>query len=157
MPLLPNQGPPLPATHTPIPFPEMARLKDAVRAQCPDGRVSVEAVEKVAKELGAPRAHVYVSLALDPNLVIQTGSEVLVAVCVGTCQAQGAVDNIEKLLAVRESRLAAGEKAFDILPRTCLDLCAHSPAAMSRSPHGTAAHPQLKPDAIEEMICTLCE
>ena len=156
-PLLPNQGPPLKLTHDPIPPEEMMRLRDALRTRCQDSKVTMDVIEQVASSSNAPRAHVYASAALDPNLVIDAETNVLIAICVGTCQGQGAIENLETLLKIRSERKQAGKRIFDVVPRTCLDMCVHSPIAMSRSPHGMAAHPKLTKEQIDELVTTLCD
>ena len=158
-PLLPNMGPPIANTHDPIPRHELEELVPPLieaAGKAPDGRLSPEAIDEVARQQGKARAHAWAAMALDPNLVPSITAETLFGICVGQCQLQGAIPNLERLLELRDSQLKAGKPAFDIVPRHCLDMCPHAPVAVSRSQHGQAAHPRLQPENLPEIIETLC-
>ena len=157
MPLLPNAGPPRPRTHEPIAPAEMMRLRGALQAALAGTPATVEAVAEVARQQDVPLSHAYAALATDPNLSIDVSQPVLVAICVGVCQEQGAIPNLERLLELRAERVAAGKPAFDVIPRTCLDMCAHAPVCLSRSPHGQAAHPRLTAAGVDELVAALCD
>lgn len=156
-PLLPNMGGRLAATHAPVDPGTLMRLRDVLRQKSAGNKISVAMIEAIAVEEKVPRAQVLAAVATDPNLVVEMTSDVLFAVCVGGCQLQGALDNVEELLRLREQRVQAGQKSFDLVPRHCLDMCPHSPVAVSRSSHGMAAHPKLKPDGIAEIVNALCD
>jgi len=157
MALLPNFGPPLEQTHELLPMEEMEKLRNAIQAKANEARVTFTMVEEVARDNEVPVSHVYAGMSLDPNLVPDLSQDVLIAVCTSTCQLQGAIANIEELVQLRKQRVAEGKAAFDIVPRQCLDMCAHAPVAITRSPMGTAAHPRLQPEHIPDMISTLCD
>jgi NADH:ubiquinone oxidoreductase subunit E len=157
MALLRNSGPPLPNTHVPMDPAKTQRLRTALAAKSAGKRVTMEMIDAVAAAESATPAEVYASMAFDPNLVFAIELPTLFAVCVGGCQSQGAIANLAKMLELRAERLAAGKPAFDVLVRSCLDMCPHSPVAMSRSKHGQAAHPKLSPDALPEIVSTLCD
>jgi len=159
-PLLPNMGPPIANTHDPLPANELAELVEALReaaASLPDGRLPADTIDEIARKNNKPRAYAWAALALDPNLVPQFTSDTLFAICMGKCQLQGAVPNLEKLLELRDKRIQTKQPAFDIVPRHCLDLCPHAPVALSRGTHGQAAHPKLDPANLPEIIETLCD
>jgi len=156
MALLPNAGPPLPKTHDPLQLAVLLRLAGALRAAAAGAPVTVALVERIASEQGVPTAHAYAALALDPNLAPANEHEVMVAICVGACQGQGAVPVLAALLQTRAERVAAGRPAFDVLPRTCLDMCSHSPVCMSRSKAGVSAHPRLSPEGVRALVVELC-
>ena len=156
-PLLPNAGPPLPQTHTPVDPGELFRLRNAILAAHPDGKVSHEALQTIANNEGVPASHVYASSALDPNITLPIATETLFVVCTGACQAQGALENLDTLITLRHTRSKQDKKTFDILPRNCLDMCPHSPVAISRSHLGQVAHPKLKAADIEDIIEQLCD
>jgi len=157
-PLLPNQGPPTAATHEPIPLPEMFRLRNALMQAAPDFRLTDAILESVAEAEEAPLEHVYAAAGTHPQFVFQPQNDVLLAVCTGGCQSQGAIENLKKFIETRKDRAQAdGKKNFDIMPRACLDMCPHAPVVMSRGPHGTAAHPKLTPDGVNELIDALCD
>ena len=147
-------------THEPINPMELfdlaGQLGDAADDR-PDQKLTPEAIDEVARANETPRAHAWAALAVNPNLGLEMKSDTLFAICTGRCQGQGAVPLLEKLLTIRDQRVASGKKSFDIVPRHCLDLCDHAPVAQSRSPHGQAAHPKLKPENLEEIISTLCD
>jgi len=158
-PLLPNLGSPIANTHDPIPHADQMQLLKALEEaakQFPDGRLPPEAIDQVAKENGRPRTHAWAAIALNPNLQPQLTTDTLFALCVGQCQLQGAIPNLEKLLELRDQQIANQETHFDIVPRHCLDMCPHAPVAISRSPHGQAAHPKLEPETVSEIINALC-
>jgi hypothetical protein len=157
MALLPNAGPPIPSTHKPIDPALTAKLAASLAARAGSGRVTMTHVDAVAAEHSATRAQTYAAMATNPNLVFDISQPTLLAVCVGGCQMQGAIPVLQKLLDTREERLGAGKKAFDVVVRTCLDMCPHSPVAISRSPHGQAAHPRLSPEGVGEIISALCD
>jgi NADH:ubiquinone oxidoreductase subunit E len=144
-------------THEPIPAPEMVRLARALRTAAGGEPITLAVVARVAEEEGAPVAHVYAAMAMDPNMAPAKESDVLVAVCVGSCQAQGAVPVLEALLETRGERLAAGQGAFDVLPRSCLDLCSHSPVCMTRTPQAMKAHPRMTPDEVRALMAEICD
>lgn len=158
-PLLPNLGPPIANTHDPIPQDQLLQLAKALEEaakEFPDGRLPAEAIDDVAQKNGLPRTHAWAAMALNPNLIPQISNETLFGICVGQCQLQGAIPTLEKLLELRDKQIADKKPSFDIVPRHCLDMCPHAPVAISRSPHGQAAHPKLKPDAVPEIIDALC-
>lgn len=157
MALLPNQGPPRPKTHTPMPPDLVMRLRAALLTHLAGQPATLAAIEAVAAAEKAEVAQVYATLAFDPSFVVDVSHETLIAICVGVCQEQGALDNLKRLLERRHERLAAGKPAFDIIPRSCLDMCAHSPVCLSRGPHGQAAHPRLKPEGVDELLGALLE
>ena len=152
MSLLPNAGPPLAMTHQPISPAEMMRLALALRSALNGEPVSVELVERIAAAEDAPAAHVYAAMAMDPNMAPQIEHDVLVAICVGSCQAQGAIPILQTLLEERAARVSDNRPAFDILPRSCLDLCPHSPVCMTRTPTDLKAHARLTPEKVRALL-----
>ena len=111
-PLLPNMGPPIANTHDPIPRHELEELVPALlepAGKAPQGRLSPEAIDEVARQQGKARAHAWAAMALDPNLGPSITAETLFGICVGQCQLQGAIPNLERLLELRDSQLKAGE------------------------------------------------
>ena len=158
-PLLPNMGPPVENTHEPINEAELQQLVEALQQEAqkqPDGRLPSKVIDEVAARLGKKRSHAWAALALDPNLVPEMKYDTLFAVCVGKCQLQGAIPALDKMLELRDLQVDSGKPAFEVLPRHCLDLCPHAPVAISRSQHGQAAHPRLKPEELPELIDMLC-
>ena len=158
-PLLPNLGPPAENTHDPIAETDLLDLARALEQQSkeqPNGRLPPEVIDEVAQNNEQPRSHAWAAMALNPNLVPEISSETLFAICVGKCQLQGAIPNLETLLELRDKQVAEDKKLFDIVPRSCLDMCPHAPVAISRSQHGQAAHPKLTPDSLPEIIEALC-
>jgi NADH:ubiquinone oxidoreductase subunit E len=119
-------------------------------------RVTLAMVQEAAARHAVSLEQAYAALAFNPQLVFDFQCETLLACCVGGCQAQGALDNLRELLRLRAERLAAGRPSFDIVPRTCLDMCAHAPVCLSRSQHGQAAHPRLKPADLPGITEALC-
>ena len=157
MALLPNAGPPLPTTHRPIPPSTMMELRDALVAKCDGGKVTEAIIHQVAEENGVPFCAAYAAISVDPNLVLAVKHDTLVAICVGPCQLQGAIPALEALLAERQRRIDTGDTSFDIIPRTCLDMCAHSPACLSRSADGQQkVHPQMRPEDVAELAKSIC-
>jgi len=157
MALLPNIGPPLPVTHQALDPVLMMRLAAAVREHCAGAAVTLDAIDAVAASEKAPASHVFASIPMDPNLVLDIRDDVLIAVCVGGCQAQGAIDILDELMKIRAERVASSKSTYAIVPRTCLDICAHSPVCISRSALGQAAHTRLKPQGIAEIIAAICD
>ena len=151
-PILPNAGSPLPQTHTPVELPELFRLRNVILEKKPDGKISHENLKAIADTEQVPASHVYAASAVDPNIVLPLEHETLFVVCTGACQAQGALENIDKLIEIREKNLSENKASFDILPRNCLDMCPHSPVAISRSRLGQVAHPRLKATDIPEIL-----
>ncbi len=144
--------------HPLMPNKLVAKVLAALRSKINEPHpITPEQVDETANEMGCKREEAWIALGLDPNLSVETQQETLIAICVGQCQVRGATPALEKLLSLRDERLAAGKPAFDIIPRQCLDLCPHAPVAVSRSPHGTAAHPRLRPEAIADLVEGLCE
>ena len=155
-PLLPNAGPPLPQTHQPMDPGELFRLRNSILTKHPDGKVTHESLQEIATTENVPPSHVYAASAVDPNIVVPITNETLFVICTGACQAQGSLENLDKFVELRNSRVSEGKKAFDILPRNCLDMCPHSPVAISRSALGQVAHPKLQSKDIADIVEQLC-
>src|SRR5687767_1967793 len=98
MALLPNSGPPLPPTHKPLDPALVNRLATALASKAAGKRVTLEMVQAVAREQNAKDSEVYAAMAFNPNLVFALEQPTLIAVCVGSCQAQGAIPNLAELL-----------------------------------------------------------
>src|SRR5687768_5598080 len=98
MALLPIAGPPLPTSHAVVDPQKLIGLAQKLSEHAAGKRVTLAMVDAVAAAEKVPRAHVYAAMAMDPNLVFAVEQETLLAVCVGGCQAQGALTNLEALL-----------------------------------------------------------
>ena len=157
MSLLRNAGPPRPVTHQRI---DPLKLKDIAERleNFLDGQPTTPALmRQFSEEEGVVLSHAYAGLAVAPQIMPPIDSETLIAICVGDCQEQGALENLEELLELKDGLDQKGSPSFSIVPRHCLDMCAHSPVCISRSPHGQAAHPRLKKESLQEMVSQLCE
>jgi NADH:ubiquinone oxidoreductase subunit E len=157
MPLLPNAGPPRPITHQAIDHQVLINLATLVETKAQGGPARMPILEEVAESENVPLSHVVASLGVNPQIIPDVDSQTLIAICVGTCQGQGAIPVLDKLLELKKERDANAKPSFSIVPRSCLDMCAHSPVCISRSAHGQAAHPRLKPEQVQETIDALCD
>ncbi len=114
-------------THAAIDFDVLWPLAEALDA-LPEPR-RADDVDAVAERAGVPRAHAWVALGMQPMVQLQREHPIAIGVCCGRCQLWGAAERIEALLTLRRARIAAGQLAFDLVPRGCLSRCERAPVA----------------------------
>ena len=127
-------------------------LGDALDEAKGDREVDPALMGEVAEAEGAPLAHMYVAAGMDPELPWKAEHPVTFIVCTGECQSWSAVERVQWLLEERQRRLDAGQPAFDIQARGCLNACDHPPAIVSQGPEGLALHPNATPESLGEAI-----
>lgn len=156
-------GPPgpafLPPTHAVLPVDEMKALAHELRAraQAAESVLTVELIEGLARDEGVPPSYAYVAAAEIPELQVRRRADVAFAVCAAGCQGWGAVERLERLLELRDQRLAAGLASFDILPKGCVDRCMAAPVVLVSTPDGVGALPRNLPiDRYPAVVAHLC-
>lgn len=121
-----------------------------------DGVVTAQALEALAGELERPASDLYAGLGASTQVTMALEHEQQFVVCVGGCQARGALPCVETLLSIRDKRLGAGKSGFDVVPRQCLSRCGYAPVVEIRSREGaavmTAATPQSVESAVKELL-----
>ena len=138
-------------THEPLDLDVLWDLGDAIEDKCPDGVLSVKSLEEIASEQGVPLAYVYVAAASDPDLHWEEKSPAQVTVCAGSCQAYGACELIEQILAKR----AEGTVPFDLRTVGCLDRCEQAIAVDLHTPQGSWGQINLTPADADAIIKAL--
>jgi NADH:ubiquinone oxidoreductase subunit E len=111
-------------------------------------------IDGVAEAQGCERAHAWVAAGLDPTLelAVPKGAPVLVGMCVGQCQLQGAVPILERFLEERDRRVAAGLPDYELLPRRCLDMCSRAPVVLCQTKDGVAGLTGLSAAEVPEAV-----
>ena len=117
-----------------------------------DEPITCDAIDELALELGVDPGDLYASAAVTTDVEIAREYEVAFVVCGGICQNWGALACLEILVDARRDRLDAGQPAFDIMAKSCLDRCEHAPAVMVRTPDGSALIEQADPHKLREAI-----
>ena len=121
-----------------------------------DGVVTAGALQSLAAELGCPLEDLYAGLGASTQVTMALEHEQQFVVCVGGCQARGALPCIETLISIRDKRLGAGKSGFDVVPRQCLSRCGYAPVVEIRSKDGdavmTAATPKSVASAVQELL-----
>jgi NADH:ubiquinone oxidoreductase subunit E len=153
MPLAPDRTP----THEPLNLEVVWDLSDVIDERREGGPVTAELLAAVAAEAGVPLSHAYVAASVDPDLDWQSRDTVTVRVCTGGCQAWGAVDVLERFLALRRARAEAGLETFDVVAVACLNTCDRPTAVTSAGPHGYATHPEIDAEAADALVAALLD
>jgi NADH:ubiquinone oxidoreductase subunit E len=121
-----------------------------------EGGVTAQELEAHAKELGVPVEDLYAALGTSTQATLALEHEQQFVVCIGGCQARGALSCVETLLSIRDKRLGAGKSGFDVVPRQCLNRCGYAPVVEVRSKDGgaviTAATPKSVASAVKELL-----
>lgn len=125
-----------------------ARLQSASAAS--RGVLRAADLDAMSRELGVPREQVYAALAMSETTSLATEHDVKFAVCTGNCRDRGALQCVQRLLEIRDGRLAAGKSGFDIVPRQCLGRCQVAPAVELSTPDGTAVLASATPAMMDE-------
>lgn len=157
MPLTIGGGPRRPSrppTHKALPFQRVAKLAASLEEIVEDGKITAESIDDLAAESGVGAEQLYAALATT-EYQLATEHAVRFEVCAGGCQEWGALVAIERLVDARLERVDGGEPAFDVIPRPCLDQCAHAAAVIVVSPDGRALIPKASPDELDRAIADL--
>jgi len=127
------------ATHVPVPLQKLMNLVIDLEDVAQDGVLTADAIEDFSQDQGGvPRAQVYAAAVMNPELRFAVESDVQFVCCTGGCQEWGALDQVERLLRLREERLDDGKSGFDVHAKLCLDKCENAPVVMAVTPDGTA-------------------
>lgn len=132
----------------------MDEIEDTVGEDEPVDRAALEAVAAKAE---APLTHVWVAAGGSPDTYWSTEHETRIDVCVGDCQAWGALPLLEALFSERDAREAAGEKSFDVCSVGCAGVCDFKPAARSLGPAGFLLHRTLTVADVPELVKALVD
>jgi NADH:ubiquinone oxidoreductase subunit E len=134
----------------------LLRLAKQLDGIAGDGVVTAQAVETLAAELGIPIEDLYAGLGTSTQTTLALEHDQQFVVCIGGCQARGALPCVETLLTIRSKRLGAGKSGFDVVPRQCLSRCGYAPVVEVRSKDGdaviTAATPKSVAGAVKELL-----
>jgi len=146
-------GPPAgpPPTHTPIPPERILPIAQELMGKG-RGPLTTSDLESVAESAGVPVSHAYVAAGMLPFARFEQEHEVTFVVCSGGCQRYGSLELLERLLETREQRIEAGEPAFDVQTRGCLDACSHAPAVQVRTKEGVGTIPKATFENLEEAL-----
>ena len=153
---LPISGGPPPPSHTPLPPDQVVPL---ARALMKTGRGAFAAnhLSELADSAGVPVSHAYVAAGMLPMVRFEREHEVVFVVCSGGCQSQGSLGILEKLLETRDHRIEAGEPAFDVQTRGCLNGCSYAPLVEVQTKEGVGHIPKATFESVDEVLETLAE
>ena len=132
-----------------------ARLQSASTAS--RGVLRAADLDAMSRELGVSREQVYAALAMSETTSLATEHDLKFVVCTGNCRDRGALPCVQRLLEIRDGRLAAGKSCFDIVPRQCLGRCQVGPAIELSTPDGTAVLANATPAMIDQAMSELFE
>ena len=122
-----------------------------------DERISCDAIDELALELGVDPGDLYASAATTTDVQIAREQQVAFIACGGICQNWGALECLETLVDLRQTRSDDGKPIFDISAKSCLDKCEHAPAVQVITPDGTAIIEQATPVKLREAIAETCD
>lgn len=129
-----------------------AELGARLQSMSSHGQVNAQTLDDLSRELGVPREEAYVVLSTSMTLQLQREHAVQFLVCTGNCRDRGALAGMQRLLEIRDARLAKGQAAFDIVPRQCLARCQVAPAVEVSTADGTAVLARATPQALAEAV-----
>ena len=152
----PGGGPPLTPTHKPIDMMSLYELFASIRTMAQNGPIKTLDLESLAKKEGVPRTHAYAATMFDPTISLESDGDSSITICTGRCQIFGAIDILEELLSIRDTRAEKGEVTFNVVPKSCLDQCDFPPVLMSKSAHGICGHRFAKMEELPEIVETIC-
>ena len=145
-----------PAPAAALSLPAIAARLQAASASS-RGVLRADDLDAVSRELGAPREQVYAALAMSETTSLEAQHDLKFVVCTGNCRDRGALLCVQRLLAIRDGRQAAGKSGFDIVPRQCLGRCQVGPAIELATPDGTAVLANATPAMIDQATSELFE
>lgn len=147
---IPSRSP----THREIEFARLAGIGMEVEelAEEQGGPPDVQAMLDLAQERGKPVSHFYAAAVLATDVELPVEHPVQAVFCVGKCQSWGALDCLDRAADLWEKRRDAGAAPFDLVPRQCLDRCAHAAVCEIRTPDGTAVITEATPAKVEAAL-----
>jgi NADH:ubiquinone oxidoreductase subunit E len=111
--------------------------------------VALPALIELAEDRGRPASHYVAAIPLATELRLEAPAQLVVRVCVGTCQRYGALDLLEHLLP------RAVEGRVSIAPVTCLDRCDRAPACAVGGFHGELVLAPATTTSLDEALGSL--
>ena len=144
-------------THKALDHKKMLNLGLEVEENAEDERITCDAIEELALELGVDPGDLYASAATTTDVQIVREHDVAFIACGGICQNWGALECLETLVDLRQSRRDDGQRLFDIAAKSCLDKCEHAPTIQVITPDGTAIIEEATPDALREAVAQTCD
>jgi NADH:ubiquinone oxidoreductase subunit E len=134
----------------------LLQLARKLEERATNGVVAAQDLKTIASELELPVEDLYAALGTSMQTSLALEHEQQFVVCIGGCQAKGALSCVETLLEIRAQRLGAGQAGFDVVPRQCLSRCGYAPVVEIRSKDGdavlTAATPKSVAGAVKELL-----
>lgn len=134
----------------------MMKLGLAVEDAADDEPITAEALEELALELGVDTSHLYAAAATTTDVAFSRQHDVAFVACGGICQNWGALECLETLVDIRQTRADNGLPLFDIQAKSCLDKCEHAPTVLVHTPDGSALIEQATPDKLREAVAQTC-
>ncbi len=140
-------------THEAVDFQHLWSLGEALAAAGP--ALSAADVDALAEAQGAERVHAWLALSYAPQVQVTREHDIALAVCAARCQLWGAGALLGELLELRDARLAAGKRAFDVVPRGCLNRCERAPVATAALADGLVGFDHCTRAQVEELLDAL--
>jgi NADH:ubiquinone oxidoreductase subunit E len=156
LPIAGGRGPTRPPTHNELDLDKLSKLGLELDDIADDDAIRLDDLEELAQTLGVDESALLAAAALVTDYQVAREADVQFVVCAGGCQKWGALDVLDQLVRLRRDRLDAGQPAFDIATRGCLDRCQDAAAVLVNTPDGTATITQASPDTIASAVTDAC-
>ncbi len=114
--------------------------------------LSPELIEELAAELGASETQLTAAAVMMTSIPFDETEATRFEICVGGCQSWGALPVLQKLLALRAARRAAGQPSFGVVPKRCLDKCDRAAVVLVKTQDGTAGISEATPEAVADAV-----
>lgn len=146
-----------PATHKSIPMDEIMLLAKLIAAKWKETEepVTKKLLLEISETSKLPLSHCYAA-AGRMNVPFEEGADsTSFIVCVGECQRSGAMECLEHLLELQDSRESEGKPSFSIQARGCLNRCMTAPVVAVNSPSGPIGIAYASIDKIDQLLLEL--
>jgi NADH:ubiquinone oxidoreductase subunit E len=157
LPIAGGRGPSRPPTHNELDLDKLSKLGLELDDIADDDLVRLDDLEELAQTLGVDESALLAAAALVTDYQIARDCDVQFVVCAGGCQKWGALDLLDELVRLRRDRLDAGQPAFDIATRGCLDRCQDAAAVIVNTADGAATLPQATPEQLAAAVTDACD
>jgi NADH:ubiquinone oxidoreductase subunit E len=131
---------------------DIAGQVDEMMADMGESELTPELVQDLADDIGTRESFVYAAVAAFSDLACDASDELRVSMCVGNCQRFGALELLDKVLAVNGKRRFEGKPNFGVTALSCMDRCDDGPIVRFHTPDGVAGMTLVSMDDLEEQL-----
>ena len=143
-------------THSPVDLNRLMKLGVSIDDAAEDEEIEHSALDDLAYDAGEGIERFYAACALTTDVKIKREHDVAFEVCVGKCQAWGALPMVESLTKQKEALEEKGSPSFDIVAKSCLDKCNKAAVVMAKTPSGTVLLEEATIDDVKKAVEELC-